>query len=40
MGREKERQIEEQQRRQDREREEQARDGYIPPIRPFEEDRD
>ena len=40
MGREKERRLEEQEREQERERERQAREGYIPPIRPFEFDDD
>ncbi len=40
MGQEKERQLEQQERQRERERNEQAEGGYIPPIRPFEFDRD
>ena len=40
MGTEKERQLERQEQQQRREAEEHARNGYIPPIRPFEHDRD
>jgi hypothetical protein len=40
MGQEKERLIEEQWQQQQRQRKEQADNGYIPPIRPPEFDRD
>jgi hypothetical protein len=40
MGREKERQIQEDEQAEKRRRRKEAEDGYIPPIRPFEEDDD
>jgi hypothetical protein len=39
MGKEKEEHLERQERQRARELEEQRLNGFVPPIRPFEEDR-